>query len=173
MLPDRRDSEKSDGPGESLRPDRGFGHYSVAMDYPRDYNAAVEFVDRHAQQGRGDKPAFIDPERTLTYGALRDDCARMGRLLREYRLEAESRVAMLVLYTVDFPVIFLGCIRAGVVPVALNTLLTTDQYEYILGDCCARAVHRGAPAWDGRADTRQAGLPRACLRRRRRGGWPP
>ena len=42
------------------------------MDYPRDYNAAVDFVDRHAEQGRGDKPAFIDPERTLTYGALRD-----------------------------------------------------------------------------------------------------
>ena len=83
------------------------------MDYPRDYNAAVDFVDRHAEQGRGDKPAFIDPERTLTYGALRDDCARMGRLLAEHRLEAESRVAMLVLDTVDFPVIFLGCIRAG------------------------------------------------------------
>ncbi len=65
------------------------------MDYPRDYNAAVDFVDRHAEQGRGDKPAFIDPERTLTYGALRDGCARMGRLLREHRLEAESRVAML------------------------------------------------------------------------------
>ena len=39
------------------------------MDYPRDYNAAVDFVDRHAEQGRGDKPAFIDPARTLTYGA--------------------------------------------------------------------------------------------------------
>jgi 4-hydroxybenzoate-CoA ligase len=51
------------------------------MDYPREYNAAVDFVDRNVEQGRGDKPAFIDPERTLTYAALRDDCARMGRLV--------------------------------------------------------------------------------------------
>jgi 4-hydroxybenzoate-CoA ligase len=115
------------------------------MEYPREYNAAVDLLDRNVEQGRGDKPAFIDPERTLTYGALRDDCARMGGLLAEHRLGAESRVAMLVLDTVDFPVIFLGCIRAGVVPVALNTLLTTDQYEYILGDCRARALFISAP----------------------------
>ena len=115
------------------------------MDYPRAYNAAVDFVDRNVEQGRGDKPAFIDPERTLTYGALHGDCARMGRLLAEHHLEAESRIAMLVLDTVDFPVIFLGCIRAGVVPVALNTLLTTDQYEYILADCRARALFISAP----------------------------
>ena len=50
-----------------------------------------------------------------------------------------------MLDTVDFPVIFLGCIRAGVVPVVLNTLLTTDQYEYILGDCRARALFIAAP----------------------------
>ena len=115
------------------------------MDYPREYNAAVDLLDRNVEGGRGDKPAFIDPQRTLTYAALRDDCARMGGLLAEHGLEAESRVAMLVLDSVDFPVIFLGCIRAGVVPVALNTLLTTDQYAYILGDCRARALFISAP----------------------------
>ncbi len=115
------------------------------MDYPREYNAAVDFVDRNVEEGRGDKPAFIDTERTLTYGALRDDCARMGKLLEEYRIEAESRVAMLVLDTVEFPIIFLGCIRAGVVPVALNTLLTSQQYDYILADCRARALFISAP----------------------------
>ena len=115
------------------------------MDYPREYNAAVDLLDRNVERGRGDKPAFIDPDRTLTYAALGDDCARMGGLLADAGLEAESRVAMLVLDTVDFPVIFLGCIRAGVVPVALNTLLTTDQYAYILGDCRARALFISAP----------------------------
>ena len=115
------------------------------MEYPREYNAAVDLVDGNVDRGRGDKPAFIDPERTLTYGGLRDDCARMGRLLAEHGLGAESRVAMLVLDTVDFPVIFLGCIRAGVVPVALNTMLPAEQYAYILGDCRARALFVSAP----------------------------
>jgi 4-hydroxybenzoate-CoA ligase len=115
------------------------------MDEPRDYNAAVDFIDRNIDEGRGGKPAFIDPERSLTYGALGEDCARMARLLSDHGLAPETRVAVLVLDTVDFPVIFWGSIRAGVVPVALNTLLTTEQYRYILSDCRARALFVSAP----------------------------
>ena len=115
------------------------------MDYPREYNAAVDFLDRNVEAGRGDKIAFIDPERSLRYGELREQCGRFGRLLFDHGLGAETRVAMLVLDSVDFPVIFLGAIRAGVVPVALNTLLTTDQYRYILADCRARALFISAP----------------------------
>ena len=36
----------------------------------RDYNAAVDFVDRHVVEGRASKIAFIDPARNLTYGEL-------------------------------------------------------------------------------------------------------
>ncbi|TYK92859.1 benzoate-CoA ligase family protein, partial [Streptococcus pyogenes] len=39
-----------------------------------------------------------------------------------------------------FPIMFLGAIRAGVVPVPLNTLLTAEQYAYILSDCRARVL---------------------------------
>jgi 4-hydroxybenzoate-CoA ligase len=45
-----------------------------------------------------------------------------------------------MLDTVDFPIVFLGAIRAGVVPVPLNTLLTADQYAYVLADCRARVL---------------------------------
>ena len=62
----------------------------------------------------------------------------MANLLATYGLPRESRVAMLLLDTVDFPVAFWGAIKAGVVPVCLNTLLTTEQYAYILGDSRAR-----------------------------------
>lgn len=47
---------------------------------------------------------------------------------------------MIMLDTVDFPIVFLGAIRAGVVPVPLNTLLTAEQYAYILSDCRARVL---------------------------------
>ena len=47
---------------------------------------------------------------------------------------------MIMLDTVDFPLLFLGAIRAGIVPVPLNTLLTSDQYAYILADCRARVL---------------------------------
>ena len=43
----------------------------------RDYNAAVDFVDRNVSEGRGDKTAFIDLSRNLTYGELREAAARV------------------------------------------------------------------------------------------------
>ncbi|MDX1434650.1 MAG: benzoate-CoA ligase family protein [Gammaproteobacteria bacterium] len=115
------------------------------MEYPRYYNAAVDLVDRNVDEGRGDKVAFIDPARSLTYAALRDGCARFAGLLADFGLLPETRVAMIMLDTVDWPVVFLGAIRAGAVPIPLNTLLTTEQYAYILGDCRARALFVSAP----------------------------
>lgn len=110
------------------------------MQHGDHYNAAIDFVDRNVEAGRGDKLAFIDPRRSLTYGDLLDGCGRMAGLLSELGLHQESRVAMLMLDTVDFPVVFLGSIRAGVVPIPINTLLPTEQYEYILADCRAQAL---------------------------------
>src|SRR5260370_40715782 len=59
---------------------------------------------------------------------------------RRLGVRREERVAMIMLDTVDFPAVFLGAIRAGVVPVPLNTLLTSDQYAYVLADCRARVL---------------------------------
>ncbi len=64
----------------------------------------------------------------------------MVPLLAELGLRRENRVAMLMHDTVDFPVIFLGAIRAGMVPVPLNTLLTAEQYAYMLADSRASVL---------------------------------
>ena len=109
------------------------------MSYPRLYNAAVDMVDRNVAEGRGDKIAFIDPHERLTYGALAARCNQMANLLATYGVPRESRVALLLFDTVDFPVAFWGAIKAGVIPVALNTLLTSEQYAYILADNRAKA----------------------------------
>ena len=110
------------------------------MAYPRIYNAAADMIDRHTAVGRGAKAAFIDPNETLSYGELRARTGCMANLLATYGIPRESRVALLLLDTVDFPVAFWGAVKAGVVPVCLNTLLTTEQYAYILADCRARAL---------------------------------
>jgi 4-hydroxybenzoate-CoA ligase len=106
----------------------------------RDYNAAVDFVDRNVVEGRGDKTAFVDPSRNLTYGELRDAAARVGPMLMRLGIEPENRIALVLLDTVEFPIVFWGAIRAGVVPVLLNTRLTADQYHYLLDDSRAKAV---------------------------------
>ena len=110
------------------------------MAYPRAYNAATDFITRNLEAGRAEKPAFIDPMRTLTYGDLASGANRMGNLLATYGIPREARVALMMHDTVDFPVAFWGAILAGVVPVPLNTLLTAEQYAYILADARAKAV---------------------------------
>ncbi len=106
----------------------------------RDYNAAVDFVDRNVAEGRGSKTACIDPARNLTYGELRDAAARIGPLLARLGIEPEQRIALILLDTVDFPILFWGAIRAGIIPVLLNTRLTADQYRYLLEDSRAKAA---------------------------------
>ncbi|MBB4199255.1 4-hydroxybenzoate--CoA ligase [Rhodoblastus sphagnicola] len=106
----------------------------------RDYNAAVDFVDRHIAEGRAEKIAFIDTNRSLTYGAMADSVSRVGPMLAKMGVEPENRVALVLLDTVDFPILFWGAIRAGVVPVLLNTRLTVEQYRYLLADSRAKAV---------------------------------
>jgi 4-hydroxybenzoate-CoA ligase len=115
------------------------------MDNSRDYNAAVDFVDRNVAEGRGGKPAFIDSTRTVTYAELRDAAAGIGPMLERLGLRREDRIAMIMLDTVDFPILFWGAIRAGFVPIPLNTLLTAEQYHYILHDSRAKALFVSAP----------------------------
>jgi 4-hydroxybenzoate-CoA ligase len=113
----------------------------------RAYNAAVDFVDRNVAEGRGQKTAFIDPAANITYGQLRDAAARVGPMLARLGIEPENRVALVLLDTVDFPVLFWGTIRAGIIPVLLNTRLTVDQYRHLLEDSRAKAVFVSAALW--------------------------
>lgn len=103
-----------------------------------DYNAAVDFIDRNVLEGRGSKTAFIDPSRNVTYAELLDGVARVGPVLERFGVERENRVALILLDTVDFPLLFWGTIRAGVIPVLLNTRLTVEQYRHLLDDSRAK-----------------------------------
>ena len=104
------------------------------------YNAVSWLLDRNIDEGRGAKPAFTDTVSELTYGDLQKQSRRVANMLRRLGVRREERVAMIMLDTTDFPAVFLGAIRAGIVPVPLNTLLTSDQYAYVLADCRARVL---------------------------------
>jgi 4-hydroxybenzoate-CoA ligase len=109
------------------------------------YNAAVDMVDRNVAEGRGGKTAFSDPARRITYAELADSVARIGPMLAKLGLQREDRLAMIILDTVDFPVLFWGAIRAGIIPIPLNTLLPVEQFRYILADSRAKALFVSAP----------------------------
>jgi 4-hydroxybenzoate-CoA ligase len=108
------------------------------VDVPRDYNVATDFIDRHLEQGRNDKVAFIDETGNHTYGDLASRVNQAGNALLDLGLGMEQRIMMCLLDTVDFPSVMFGAMKAGIVPVATNTLLTTNDYDYMLSD--SRAV---------------------------------
>ncbi len=107
---------------------------------PENGNAVDWFLDRHVRDGQGDRIAFTDPSRTMTYGDLARQTARFASAVEAAGIKREQRIILAMLDTIDFPVAFWGALRAGVVPVPINTLLTADTMEYIVRDSRAAAV---------------------------------
>jgi benzoate-CoA ligase len=110
------------------------------IDVPREYNAAYDLIERNLRAGRGAKVAFHDDAGALTYAQLAERVNRFGSGLLAMGLRMEDRVLLAMHDTADWPVAFLGAIRAGIVPVAVNTLLTPKDYEYMLADSRAKAL---------------------------------
>ncbi len=110
------------------------------MDGACDYNAAHDFIDGAIDKGFAAKLAFVDPDRSLTYHDLQIATNKMANVFRHLDIRREARVALLMLDSVDFPIAYWGAIRAGIIPVCLNTLMTADQYRYLIEDCRAEAV---------------------------------
>src|SRR5271154_2132239 len=108
-------------------------------------NAADYFIARHLREGRGDRIAFVDPWRSLTYAELDAASARFAAGLRNAGIKREQRIALVMLDTIDFPIAFWGALRAGVIPVPINTLLPADITSYILRDSRAAALFISAP----------------------------
>jgi benzoate-CoA ligase len=114
------------------------GAPAAADAIPRHYNFAEDMLRRNG--ARADKPAYIDPRGIWTYGALGERVQRFGRLLGRLAIAPEQRILICLTDTIDWPTAFLGAIKAGVVPVPVNTLLAEADYRFMLADSRARLL---------------------------------
>lgn len=105
---------------------------------PDRFNFADHLLTQNAS--RPGKVAFLDDHGSLTYGQLDERVRRLATGLRSLFLRREERVLVLMHDCNDWPVAFLGSMYAGLVPVAVNTLLTADDYAYMLEHSRAQAV---------------------------------
>ena len=107
---------------------------------PRRYNAAHDLLARNAAWP--EKAAFINAVNgeTLSYGELTRQSHQFANALRANGFAPESRVLVAMLDTPEWPVVFLGCILAGVVPVAANTLLMAADFDFMLRDSRAQGL---------------------------------
>ncbi len=104
------------------------------------FNLAAALLDEQLSAGRGARPALRFEGETLTYADVAGLAAQVGHGLRALGLGPEERVAMLLPDSPQFIATFLGAVRIGAVPVTLSTLLSTEEYAYLLDDCGARAL---------------------------------
>lgn len=105
---------------------------------PEQFNFANFLLELNAS--RAHQPAFIDDTETLTYGELNARVKSLASGLKSLGLRREERVLLLMHDCNDWPVAFLSAMYAGLVPVAVNTLLTADDYAYMLEHSRAQAV---------------------------------
>ena len=110
------------------------------MILPDTFNATTYFVDRHLSEGRGGAIAIECGGERVTYRQVADRANRLGNALRGLGSQPEQRVALLLLDSPAFAYSFFGAIKAGLVPVPLNTLWRAKDYEYALRDSGARVL---------------------------------
>ena len=107
---------------------------------PDPFNAAAWFVDRNVADGRGDHVAIECGDERITYRGVLQHVNRFGSALRQLGIRAEERVLLLLLDGPAFVYSFFGAIKAGVVPVPLNTLWKPSDYQYVIRDSRAAAL---------------------------------
>jgi len=105
---------------------------------PSRFNFAAYLAARNAQ--RAAKIAYTDDAATITYGELEQRSHKVAGGFAALGLRREERVLVCLHDTIDWPATFLGALHAGVVPVCANTLLTVDDYVYMLEHSRAQAV---------------------------------
>lgn len=128
---------------------------------PRDYNAAHDLLERNLKAGRGGKTAVIDDAGSYTYQDLAHRANRFANALQNLGIQREQRIVLALHDSIDFPAAFLGAIKAGVIPIPVNTLQTTKDYDYVLRDsrACMLVVSEAlydtfAPAMKDKPDLR-------------------
>src|SRR5271166_6596432 len=105
---------------------------------PEAFNFARHLLNANAD--RAEKAAFVDDAGVLTYRLLDERARRLAAALRDAGVKREERVIIFMQDCADWPVAFLGAMLGGVVPVAINTLLTADDCAYLLEHSRAQAV---------------------------------
>ncbi len=117
------------------------------IEIPRDYNAAFDFVDRNILEGRGEKTALRYAGRNFTYGQVAELVNRTGNALKGLGVEIENRVILLLHDSPEFVAAFFGAIKIGAVPVPVNTLSRSADYEHLFNDSRAKVVIAHKSLW--------------------------
>jgi benzoate-CoA ligase family protein len=120
------DAVPSDGPGAR----------EIGFAIPQTYNASRVLFD-NLGQGRGDRLALTGPSGTRSYAELCAEASRWGHGFASLGLKRGDRILMFLDDTPAYPAAFFGAVRAGFVPLLINTLTPPDLLRFYLSDSSA------------------------------------
>jgi benzoate-CoA ligase family protein len=109
------------------------GAREIGFQIPERYNASRVLFDNLAK-GNGDRTALIGPAGTRSYRELCEDSCRWGNGLASLGLKRGDRVLLFLDDTPVYPAAFFGAVRAGFVPLLINTLTPPDLLQFYLAD---------------------------------------
>ena len=117
-------------------PPESVGAREIGFSIPAIYNASRILFD-NLDRGYGDRLALTGPLGAVTYAELCAEASRWGHGLIALGLKRGDRVLMFLDDTPAYPAAFFGAVRAGFVPLLINTLTPPDLLQFYLSDSAA------------------------------------
>lgn len=110
------------------------------MEIPDQFNIATYMLDRHIEEGRGDRPAIYYNDQVITWSQVAKQANRVGNALLNSGLEQENRVMICLPDCPEFISSYYGIIKTGAVAVPINTMALPSDYLYYLNDSRAKVL---------------------------------
>ena len=110
------------------------------VEFSEIFNVSVALLDRHLEEGRGDRPALVTHGASWSYAAIADRVNRAANAFRELGIGPGDRVMLFCKDGPGFYDGFLGAARIGAVAIPVNYFLRAADYAYMLEDSGASAV---------------------------------
>ena len=103
------------------------------------YNAAYDLLIRNIDKNP-DKIAFIDNNNSITYQELYRKVKAFSYSIKKYQIKENDRIILCMLDSIEYPIVFLGLIWSGIIPICINTMLPKKDYAYMIEDSEAKAI---------------------------------
>ncbi|NPU14348.1 benzoate-CoA ligase family protein [Bradyrhizobium sp. 83002] len=120
-------------------PSDSAGAREIGFAIPARYNASRVLFD-NLVNGNASKPALIGPAGERSYAELCADACRWGNGFLSLGLTRGDRVLLFLDDTPAYPAAFFGAVRAGLVPLLINTLTPPDLLQFYLADSAAKVA---------------------------------
>ncbi len=109
-------------------------------DLPDEFNICSYLLDRHIEEGRGNKTAIYYGDEAITYLQVSEEASRFGNALLGLGVERENRIMICLPDCPQFIYCFFGAMKIGAVPVPVSTRALPHDYQYYLNDSRAKVL---------------------------------